>query len=236
MLSILIPVRDETENLDYIVKKFNENLQNIKHEVILVNDFSKDNTLEKAKEICKNKENYKVYNNQKKGLGGALNLGIKSSKGEYICIMMSDLSDDINDLKKYYEIIKKNQLDAVFGSRFIKSSKVYDYPLKKLILNRIFNTFVKFIFLKNYNDFTNAFKIYRSDVLKNLLPFFSESFNIFLEIPLKVMNRGYKYEVMPINWYNRKKGKTKFKIKELRSKYLSTLIRCFLEKILLKKN
>ena len=235
MLSILIPVRDESENLDNIVKKFNENLQSIKYEVIFVNDFSKDNTLEKATEICKTKENYNIYNNKKKGLGGALNLGIERAKGKYICIMMSDLSDDINDLKKYLEKISEKKLDAVFGSRFTKFSKVHGYPLKKLILNRIFNIFVKFIFFKNYNDFTNAFKIYRSDILKSFLPFFSESFNIFLEIPLKFINRGYRYEIIPINWYNRKKGKTKFRIKELRSKYLSTLIRCYFEKILLKK-
>ena len=100
MLTILIPVRDETENLDNIVKKFNENLQNVKHEVIFVNDFSKDDTLEKAKAICKNNKSYNIYNNQKKGLGGALNLGIEKAKGEYICIMMSDLSDDLDDLKK----------------------------------------------------------------------------------------------------------------------------------------
>ncbi len=235
MLSILIPIRDEIENIDNIVQKFDKNLQNIKHEVIFVNDFSIDTTLQKTEEICKIKENYKVYDNQKKGLGGALNLGIEKAKGEYICIMMADLSDDIDDLKIYFKKITEKNLDAVFGSRFMASSKVHDYPFNKLVLNRIFNIFVKLIFLKNYNDFTNAFKIYRSNVLKNLLPFFSESFNIFLEIPLKIINRGYKYEVIPINWYNRKKGKAKFNIKELKSKYISTLIRCFFEKILLNK-
>ena len=84
-------------------------------------------------------------------------------------------------------------------------------------------------------DSTNAFKIYRSDVLKSFIPLFSESFNVFLEIPLKLINRKYKYEVIPINWSNRKKGKAKFNIKELRSKYLSTLIRCYFEKFLIKK-
>ncbi len=52
MLTILIPVRDEIENLNNIVQKFNENLTSINYEVIFVNDFSSDSTLEKAKEIC----------------------------------------------------------------------------------------------------------------------------------------------------------------------------------------
>ena len=65
------------------------------------------------------------------------------------------------------------------------------------------------------------------------MPLVSESFNIFLEIPLKVISRNYKYEVIPIDWYGRKKGKAKFQIKELRSKYLFTLLYCFIEKNLL---
>ena len=58
-------------------------------------------------------------------------------------------------------------------------------------------------------------------------------FDIFLEIPLKIISRNYKYEVIPISWDGRKKGKSKFRIKELRSKYLFTLIYCFIEKNLL---
>ena len=235
MLSILIPLRDESDNLDNIVGRFDQNLQSINYEVIFVNDFSSANTLQKAKTISSKQKNYKVYDNQKKGLGGALNLGIEKAQGEYTCIMMADLSDDIDDLKVYYKKISQNEHDAIFGSRFMRSSKVKDYPLNKLILNRIFNFFVKTLFLNKYNDFTNAFKIYRSDILKGFIPLISESFNIFLEIPLKIISRGYKYEIIPISWYNRKKGKAKFNMKELRSKYLFTLIYCFIEKILLNK-
>ena len=235
MLSILIPLRDEFDNLDNIVDKFDQNLQNINYEVILINDFSSDKTFEKAKSICSTKKNYKIYNNEKKGLGGALSLGIKKVEGKYTCIMMADLSDDINDLKSYYKEISENKLDAIFGSRFMSSSEVKNYPFGKLILNRIFNFFVSFLFFNSYNDFTNAFKIYKSDVLKNFLPLISESFNIFLEMPLKIISRKYKYKIIPINWYGRKRGKAKFNIKELRSKYLFTLIYCFIEKILLNK-
>ena len=126
MLTILIPVRDEIENLNNIVQKFNENLESINYEVILVNDFSSDSTFEAAKKICEINKNYKIFNNKKKGLGGALNLGIEKAKGKFICIVMSDLSDDINDIIKYYNIMVENNLDAVFGSRFLKNSKIND--------------------------------------------------------------------------------------------------------------
>jgi dolichol-phosphate mannosyltransferase len=235
MISILIPIRNEYENLDDIERIFKKNFYEIRHEVILINDFSNDNTLIKAEEISKKNKNFIVYNNQKKGLGGAINLGIEKANGKFICIMMADLSDDINDLKKYYTLMQENNYDAVFGSRFITDSKVIGYPKQKLILNRVFNFIVKLVFLNRYNDYTNAFKIYKSEMIKNFLPLMSESFNVFLELPLKVISRKYDYKVIPINWSTRKRGEAKFKIKELRSKYLFTLIYCFIEKILLKK-
>ena len=233
MLSIIIPARNEIDNLEDILNYFVNSMEGIEYEVIMINDFSEDNTFEKAKKIFNSQQNFKIVNNKKKGIGGAINLGIKESAGSKICIMMADLSDDIYDLKKYNSLMDEKNLDAVLGSRFLKDSKVTGYPLQKLILNRIFNFFVSLIFWNKYNDYTNAFKIYKKDVLQTMMPFVSESFNIFLEIPLKIISRNYTYEITSISWYGRKKGKAKFRIKELRSKYLFTLLYCFLEKILL---
>ncbi len=160
-------------------------------------------------------------------------MGIENAIGDNTVIMMADMSDDIEDLKRYNDLIDKENLDAVLGSRFIKDSEVVSYPFQKLILNRIFNLFVSLIFWNKYNDYTNAFKIYKTKILKDLKPLVSESFNIFLEIPLKVISRKYNYKIIPIKWKGRKKGQAKFKIKELRSKYLFTLIYCFIEKNLL---
>ena len=235
MLSIIIPLRNEIENLDSIKESFSKHLEEIRYEVLFINDFSTDGTLQKANKIAEENINFKVFDNKKRGLGGAINLGIEKCNGEYTCITMADLSDDFEDLKNYYYKINKENLDAVFGSRFMKNTKVLDYPLKKLVLNRIFNFFVQVLFFNKYNDYTNAFKIYNTKVIKNMLPFVSESFNIFLEIPLKIISRKYSYKIIPINWYGRKIGKAKFNIKELRSKYLFTLIYCFIEKVLLNK-
>ena len=232
MLSIIIPVRDESESLKGIMKHYSRNLTNLEYEILIVNDFSEDNTLEKAKKLFKN-ENFKILDNKKKGLGGAINLGVKEARGEYIAIMMADYSDDINDLIKYHSLIKTGEFDAILGSRFMKKSKVLNYPLQKLVLNRVFNYFVCLIFWNSYNDYTNAFKIYKKKTLLEISPLISESFNIFLEIPLKIISRNYKYKIIPINWTGRMKGVSKFKIKELRSKYLLTLIYCFIEKNLL---
>ena len=235
MLSIIIPLRNESSSLQSLRDCLVNEIKNLNCEIILINDFSDDDTYEIGMKIAKEESRFKIFNNDIKGLGGAINLGITMSSGNYIAIMMADLSDDVEDLKNYYKIIKEKNLDAVFGSRFIKGSKIKNYPTKKLILNRIFNNVVKLLFWSKYNDFTNAFKIYRKESLEKCRPLVSENFNIFLELPLKIISRGFNFEIIPIKWTTRKIGQSKFRINELSSKYLFTFLYCFLEKILIIK-
>ena len=233
MLSILIPVRNESDNIKDIKDYYSKNLKDLNYEVLIINDFSQDDTYLKAKDLFSQDKKFRVLDNNRKGLGGAINLGIKESTGSYVAIMMADQSDDINDLLNYLNLIKNENYDAILGSRFLKNSKVSQYPIQKLILNRLFNYFVSLIFWNRYNDYTNAFKIYKKQTLIEISPLISESFNIFLELPLKIISRKYKYKIIPINWSGRTKGVSKFKIRELGSKYLFTLIYCFIEKNLL---
>lgn len=231
-LTILIPVKNEENNIDSIVGEIKSNIL-INHEIVFINDFCTDNTCLKIKSLQKSHSNILLINNKKSGLGESVRNGIKNSNGKYISILMCDNSDDLKDLNLYFKEIHGNNLDAVFGSRFLKNSIVTDYPKMKYILNRIFNLFVGLIYLNSYNDYTNAFKIYKKSVLIELEPIVSESFNVFLELPLKIINRKLKYKIIPINWYGRIHGITKFKLNELKSKYIFTLIYCFAEKILL---
>ena len=100
LLSIIIPCRDEADSILETVNFIINELNDIPHELILVNDFSKDNTLNILKEISKNHQNIIFHNNKIQGLGGAIETGIKNSTGLYISIMMADLSDNVSDLKK----------------------------------------------------------------------------------------------------------------------------------------
>ena len=233
MLSIIVPVRNESNIIHEVFDYFSNNLKDIQYEVLIINDFSNDDTFDKYKKLVDEHKNFKIFDNKKKGLGGAINLGINEAKGDNISIMMADLSDDIDDLKRYNVLMEQGNFDAILGSRFTRDSKVEGYPIQKLILNRIFNFFVSIVFLNKYNDYTNAFKIYKKKTLVEIMPLISESFNIFLEIPLKIISRNYRYKIISINWIGRKKGESKFKIKELGAKYLFTLIYCFIEKNLL---
>jgi dolichol-phosphate mannosyltransferase len=234
-LTILIPSKNEQKVIFKTIKNIiKSNISSIDYEIVVINDFSTDNTVQLFKKY-KNNKKIKLVNNIKPGLGSALKVGIEKSSKEYICIFMADQSDSISDMMRYYKIISKKDYDAVFGSRFIKGSKLKKYPFKKLIFNRIFNNMCKLFFLNKFNDFTNAFKIYKKNVLLSFFPIVSENFNVFLELPLKTVSRNFTYKIIPISWKNRTRGNSKFIIKELTSKYFFTFLYCLLEKILLKK-
>lgn len=235
-LTIIIPLKDEEAGIENTLKYFDTSwIVNVEHEILLIDDFSIDSTCDKIKNFESSALNYKIIKNKKRGLGSAITVGIESSSKRYVAIFMADLSDDVNDLKKYYTLIQEEKIDAVFGSRFIKNSHIENYPISKYYFNRIANNIIKIIFLNKYNDYTNAFKIYKKETLVKLFPLVSENFNIFLELPLKIISRKYTYKIIPISWRGRKNGYSKFDLKELGSKYIFTVLYCFLEKILLKK-
>jgi dolichol-phosphate mannosyltransferase len=232
-LTVLIPIRNEQENIKIISGEILSKIFFYFFELLFVNDFSEDNSENELKKLTEKYSQIKYINNDEKGLGGAISAGIHNSTGKFVCIMMSDSSDTVEDLNKYYEIISSDDLDAVFGSRFIQGGKIVEYPKLKYVLNRLGNLLAKLLLWTDLNDFTNGFKIYKKDTLLGLYPLVSEGFNIFFELPLKTIIRGYKYKIIPISYYNRTVGEAKFKIQELGSKYLFTLLYCFLEKILL---
>ena len=71
MLSIVVPVRDESKTIREVFEYFNNNLKNINYEVLIINDFSSDDTLEKTKDLIKDYINFKVFNNEKKRFRGS---------------------------------------------------------------------------------------------------------------------------------------------------------------------
>ena len=236
-LSIIIPVKNEEDIILETLHQFEISwLTNIDHEILIIDDNSDDKTFKLVNKFVSQKIKVNLIKNKGKDLGAAIITGIENSSKLNVAIYMSDMSDSLEDLKQYYDFINSNdQIDAVFGSRFISGSKVNNYPKLKLFLNRIANNIIKIIFFSKYNDFTNAFKIYKKKALVKLFPLVSENFNIFLELSLKVECRKLDYKIIPISWNGRKHGQSKFKIKEIGSKYIFTMLYCLLEKILLKK-
>ncbi len=234
MLSVLIPAHNEEESLRPTIEGLRAALDDaaIRYEILVVNDHSTDGTARVLADLAREYPAVRwVDNTRPNGFGYALRTGLEQFRGDAVCIVMADASDDPRDVVQYYRKLEEGY-ECVFGSRFTRQSRVVDYPRHKLLLNRLANWFIKVLFGLPYNDVTNAFKCYRREVIAGIQPILACHFNITVELPLKAIVRGYSYAVVPINWYNRTTGVSKLKIKEMGSRYLFIVLYILLEKLL----
>ena len=200
------------------------------YEICVVNDNSRDRTEEILKDLAARIPFVRYVNNAPpNGFGFAVRKGLESFAGQCACIVMGDLSDSPDDILVYYREMKAGA-ECVFGSRFIKGSKVIDYPSHKLWLNRLANGFIRILFHLGHNDITNAFKCYRRDVIEGIQPLLAAHFNLTVEMPLKAIVRGFTFRTVPISWTNRQSGESKLKIKEMGGRYLFIVLYIWLER------
>jgi dolichol-phosphate mannosyltransferase len=232
LLSIVLPARNEEGCIASTVKHLHLelSLQNVPHEIIVVDDHSTDGTWALLEKVAAENSNLRpVQNLGEPGFGRAITWGLEEMRGDAAVIMMADESDDCRDVVRYWQKLNEGW-DCVFGSRFMKGGGVIDYPGVKLFINRLANRFLSFLFRIKLNDTTNAFKAYRRTVIEGCQPLISPHFNLTVELPLKAIVRGYTWTVIPITWRNRRTGEAKLKIKEMGSRYLFICLYIWLEK------
>ena len=217
LLSVVIPAYNESDHLPETLGIYYEYLtrEKIPHELLVINDNSGDNTLPVLERLQKTIPTLSHITNvpPHNGFGFAVRKGLENFTGDCVAIVMADLSDDPSDLVLFYRTMVSENLDCVFGSRFIKGATITNYPWVKMRINRIANNLVKLLFGIRYNDCTNAFKLYQRHTIEGLKPFLAPHFNLTLELPLKAIVRGYHYKVLPNNWNNRKNGTSNLKIR-----------------------
>jgi dolichol-phosphate mannosyltransferase len=232
LLSVVVPARDEEDCIASTVEHLHLelDLRGVPHEIIVVDDGSKDRTWDILQsESLKFPELKAIKSDGPHGFGRAITRGLDAMSGDAAIIFMADESDDCRDVVRYWEKLNEGY-DCVFGSRFIKGGGTIDYPPIKLFMNRLANAFVRFLFRHGLNDTTNAFKAYRKEVIDGIRPILAPHFNITVELPLKAIVRGYSFAVIPITWRNRRHGVAKLKIREMGSRYLFIVLYVWLEK------
>jgi len=232
-LSIVIPAYNEEDCIESTTHLISERLERdkINYEILVVNDNSKDNTEAVLQKINQENPRIRYINNYyPNGFGFAVRKGLEHFTGDCVAIVMADLSDAPEDLIRFYHKMKADNLDCVFGSRFIRGGKVVEYPWLKLRINRMANNLVRIMFGIRYNDCTNAFKLYHRHTIEGLRPFLAPHFNLTLELSLKAIVRGYSYAVLPNTWINRKHGASNLRIREMGSRYFFILLYCLIEK------
>jgi dolichol-phosphate mannosyltransferase len=235
LLSIVIPAYNEQQNIVKCLAELRDVLpaKGIPYEAIVVNDNSTDETARVVEAEMQHDPAVRLVGRRPPGgFGRAVRTGLDAVRGDIVVIYMADCSDDPHDVVKYYRKIADEGYDCVYGSRFISGSKVEGYPKVKLYLNRMANHCIRWMFWTDFNDLTNAFKAYRTEVVRVCGPYSASHFNLTLEMSLSALSRKYNIVQVPINWYGRTWGSSNLRIRDMGRRYLSTLLRAFFDKML----
>ena len=137
----------------------------IEHELIIVNDGSKDNT----KEVIEYIPNITALSYEKnRGKGGAVKYGIENATGDYILFMDADLSTDISAIEKVVELAPS--YDIILGSRHAKGSVIKKkQPFLRVFIGRCCRLLVKMLFHTKFKDTQCGFKAMRAEAAKQIV-------------------------------------------------------------------
>jgi len=234
-LSVVIPACNEEGTIAPTLEDLQKALvqEEIPFEIIVVNDNSTDRTASVVESIVERDARVRMLTRRPPGgFGRAIRTGLDAVSGDFVVIYMADYSDHPKDVVAYYRKLEEGY-DCVFGSRFVKGSHVENYPWLKLVVNRIVNKMIEWLFWCRFNDLTNAFKAYRAEVIRASGPFRASHFNITIEMSLSALIRKYHIVQIPISWSGRTAGVSKLKMVEMGRRYLSTLAKVMAERFLI---
>lgn len=208
ILSIIIPAYNEEKTIAPLIEKVKSVNFGMKTEIIVVNDGSKDNTLQAISSIPKIKVITYAVN---RGKGGAIKEGFRQATGDIMIVQDADLEYDPNEIPSVVEPIIKRNAKVVYGSRFLSSIqkeknrfflKHHKSYLFACLGGRIITLTTNLLFWSKLTDEPTGYKCFKSEVLKNI-NIENNGFEWEPEITAKILKRGIKIAEVPISYYPR---------------------------------
>jgi dolichol-phosphate mannosyltransferase len=230
-VSVVVPCHNEETNILQLVQILRGYYDDYLHEIVLVDDNSRDRTAEVAEQLGREDPRVKlVRRSMPNGVGRALRDGLATATGDYILLMDCDFQHILPELTGLFEAVDQGA-DVAIGSRFSRNSVLLNYPFTKILANRAFHILARILFRKNLRDLTNNLKLMKQEVARNI-HLESDDFAANAETGLQPLLLGYKVVEVPISWINRSAdmGFSSFDLGNTGPNYLKVFFRLFVRR------
>ncbi|HAJ56576.1 MAG TPA: UDP-glucose:dolichyl-phosphate glucosyltransferase [Candidatus Omnitrophica bacterium] len=200
-VSVIIPAYNEGrvifDSLNETIRTFND--FGCDYEIILIDDGSKDNTLAQALKAAKECPRIKVKRNLVNyGKGRALKKAFRYTTGDYVVFLDADLDLHPAQAQTLFDILKLDSADVVIGSKMHPNSQV-EYPFSRKVISFIYYLIIKILFGLPIHDTQTGLKLFKREVLKDVLPrIVVKKFALDLEILANIHRLGFKIAEAPI--------------------------------------
>jgi dolichol-phosphate mannosyltransferase len=224
-LSVVIPSHNEEMNIGPLVERILTFYGEYIHEIIPVNDGSKDRTGEVIAELATKDGRVKpLHRIPPNGVGLAIADGLAAANGRYVLTMDCDFQHLLPEFRDLLDGAAEG-CDVVIGSRFSRHSVLLNYPFLKILANRAFHAIAVVLFGRRIRDVTNNLKIMRREVVQDL-QLRQRGFAVNAETGLQPILLGYKVKQVPISWINRTPGMgiSSFRLTNVGGEYWQVLI------------
>lgn len=201
-LSIVIPVYNEKNTVEEILRAIKAVETGMEREILLVDDGSTDGTRDILKTMAGDPEVRVLLHEKNAGKGAALRTGFDAVTGDIVLIQDADLEYDPKDYPRLLQPILDGRADVVFGSRFLGSGPHRVHLFWHYVGNRVLTVLSNMMTNLNLTDMEVCYKVFRRDVLKDI-HIRENRFGFEVEITAKVARRRWKVYEVPVSYYGR---------------------------------
>lgn len=227
-----IPSFNESSNIITLLTKIKTTLPDAS--IVIVDDSNKVENQKLSANISKSKFKNDtsielISRFSKSGRGSAVFRGfeelLKDKSIEYFFELDADLSHDPAEALGFLNELKNENADVVIGSRYLDKSYIDKWPMRRRVLSKIINEFINVWLGLDLSDYTNGYRLYNRKAVVYLLKIDlrEKGFIALSESIYRLKSKGYKIAELPINFTDRKRGKSSAGLVEYRNSIIGIL-------------